>query len=86
MLQKFYFKRIASTDAVLLIAVMEAKQRRKVITLNISNDFIQIKVEDPNEWIILVARGLESDLLCKIAPNFYKNLIKMIKGQPVLYL
>ena len=54
--------------------------------MDIPNAFIQTKVEDPNERIILVARGLAAEITCEIAPNVYNKFIKITKGQPVLYL
>ena len=48
----------SSTDAALLTEVIEQKHCRKVITLDTPNDFIQSKVEDSNERIILVVRSL----------------------------
>ena len=39
------------------------------------NEFIQTKVEDPNERVVLVARGLAAELLCEIDPNFYKKIL-----------
>ena len=75
----------ASTDAVILTAVMEAKEERRVITLDIPNAFIQTHVEDKEERIILILEGLAVELLCQIEPA-YIPYVTIERGQKVLYL
>ena len=75
-----------SMEAVIITVVMEAKERRYVITCDIPNAFIQTKVEDKSERVILVLRGLAADLLAEMFPEVYKDYIKVERGQSVLYL
>ena len=76
----------AATESVILTGVMEAKERRQVITLDVPNAFIQTYLEDEDERIILVLRGLAAELLIAEAPDIYKPFIHIERGQTVLYL
>ena len=64
---------------------MEAKEERRVITLDIPNAFIQTHVEDKEERIILILEGLAVELLCQIEPA-YIPYVTIERGQKVLYL
>ena len=75
----------AFTESVLITATIEAKENRKVITLDVPNAFIQTYLENKDERIILVLRGLAVNLLVQIDKN-YAQYVHTIKGQPVLYL
>eukprot|EP00543_Licmophora_paradoxa_P004739 CAMPEP_0202454640 /NCGR_PEP_ID=MMETSP1360-20130828/12319_1 /ASSEMBLY_ACC=CAM_ASM_000848 /TAXON_ID=515479 /ORGANISM="Licmophora paradoxa, Strain CCMP2313" /LENGTH=74 /DNA_ID=CAMNT_0049073999 /DNA_START=252 /DNA_END=472 /DNA_ORIENTATION=+ len=46
-----------STEAILITGVIEAKQERDVITLDIPNDFVQTLVPQTGEKIIMKIRG-----------------------------
>jgi hypothetical protein len=74
-----------ATESVLLTSIIEAKENRKVVTLDVPNAFIQTYLENKDERIILVLRGLAADLLIDIEPK-YKEFVEVEKGQSVLYL
>ena len=76
----------AATESVLLTGVVEAKERRSVITLDVPNAFIQTYLEDEDERIILVLRGQAADILVSIDPEYYQPYIHIERGETVLYL
>ena len=77
----------AATEAVILTSLIEAKEERKVITLDIPNAFIQTYLEDKNERIILVLRDVTVELLIAVAPEVYtKEYVHHERGEKVLYL
>ena len=53
----------AGTDSVLITSVIEAKQGRDVMTLDIPNAFPQASIPDENEKVIMKIRGRLIDML-----------------------
>src|SRR5210317_1569613 len=76
----------AATESVLLTGIIEAKEECNVITLDVSNAFIQTYLENKEERIILVLRGKAAEILIDLAPTIYKDYAHTEKGQTVLYL
>jgi len=76
----------AATESVLLTGVIEAKEQRNVITLDVPNAFIQTYLENEKERIILVLRGQAAEILIDIAPTIYKDYAHTEAGKTVLYL
>ena len=76
----------ASTESVILTGVVEAKEKRNVITLDTPNAFIQTYLENVDERIILILRGIAAEILVGIAPEIYEDYIEIENGQKVLYL
>ena len=74
-----------ATESVLLTGVMEAKERRKVITLDVPNAFIQTYLEDVDERIILILRGIAVEMLIDIDSK-YEDYVETENGKKVLYL
>ena len=71
----------AATESVLLTGTVEAKEKRKVITLDVPNAFIQTRVDNPDERIILVLRGIAADILVGIAPEYYGDYVREERGK-----
>ena len=65
--------------------MIEAKENRHVTTLDIPNVFIQTRVEDPDDKVIMRMRGRLAEYLEMIAPEIYSPYIVMEKGRKVLY-
>ena len=64
-----------STEAVVLTSVIEASEDRDVATIDIPNAFIQTRVEDPKDRVLIRIRGILVDMLLKIAPGFYDDFV-----------
>ena len=72
-----------STEAVLITAVIEAKEERDVAVIDIPNAFIQTPQPDKNK-VIMRLRGRMEEILCMIAPEIYSPYIQFEKGNKVL--
>jgi hypothetical protein len=77
-----------STKAVLLTAMIKAKEGRDVATCDIPNAFIQTTVEemdkDGNRTIMKIC-GVLVDILCEMDP-VYRDFVVMEGNQKVLYV
>jgi hypothetical protein len=76
-----------STEAVMITAVIDAKEKREVAMVNIPNAFLQtvIKDEDAEHRVIVQLRGQIVDILCEIASDVYPPYVTMNKkGEKVL--
>ena len=60
-----------STQAVLLTSIVDAHERRDVAVIDIPNAFIQTRVNNPKDRVIIRIRGVVVDWLVKIAPEVY---------------
>jgi len=64
----------ASLEAIMLTAVIDAKEGRDVMTADIPNAFIQAKlpdIKDGEDRVILKTTGVLLDLLVQVAPKVY---------------
>ena len=74
-----------STEAVLLTSVVDAHEKRNVIVIDIPNAFIQTRVNDPKDRVIIRMRGVVVDWLVQAAPEVYGPFVtKDKKGDSVL--
>jgi len=76
----------ASTDSVLITGVIEAKQRRDIMTLDIPNAFVQTPIPKGEERIIMKIRGVLVDILCQLAPEEYTSYVIKERKSKLLYL
>ena len=76
----------ASTEAVLITGVIDAKQNRDVMTLDIPNAFVQTKIPEGEEKIIMKIRGALVDILCEIAPEVYESYVLQEGKDKVIYV
>ena len=60
-----------STEAVLLSCIIDAEENRDVAVIDIPNAFIQTRVEDEKDMVIIRVRGLLAEMLVDIAPDVY---------------
>lgn len=72
-------------ESIFLTAVIEAKERRNIMTLDIPNAFIQTKVENEEDKVIMRIRGRLAEYMEMIAPEIYSPFIVLEKGKKVLY-
>ena len=72
-------------EAVLLTAVIEAKEKRDVAVMDIPNAFVQTDMEG-EEKVVMKIRGQLAELLVRTDPKIYRKFITMERGQTVLYL
>ena len=74
-----------STQAVLLTSIVDAHERRDVAVIDIPNAFIQTRVNNPKDRVIIRIRGVVVDWLVKIAPEVYGPFVTTDKkGNKVL--
>ena len=67
----------AYTESVIMTAVIDAKERRDVSTVDIPNAFCQTVITDKNakHRIIVRLRGPVIDILCEIAPEVHLEYV-----------
>jgi hypothetical protein len=76
----------ASTEAILITGVIDAKQKRDVMTLDIPNAFVQTPIPKGGEKIIMKIRGRLVDLLLEICPGVYDDYVVYEGKNKVLYV
>jgi hypothetical protein len=74
-----------STEAVLLTSIIDAHEGRDVAVIDIPNAFIQTRVDNPKDRVIIRMRGVVVDWLVKAAPEVYAPFVTTDKkGMKVL--
>ena len=74
-----------STEAVILTSIIDAHERRDVAVIDIPNAFIQTRVDNPKDRVIIRLRGVVVDWLVKAAPEVYGPFVTTDKkGMKVL--
>ena len=74
-------------ESVLITGVVEAKQRRDVMTLDIPNAFVQTEVPDEDgEKIIMKIRGSLVDILLEIDEEKYRDFVIYRGKEKLLYV
>jgi hypothetical protein len=74
-----------STQAVLLTSIVDAHERRNVIVIDIPNAFIQTRVKNKKDRVIIRIRGVVVYWLVRIAPDVYGPFVSTDKkGNKVL--
>ncbi len=64
-----------ATESVLLTLIVDADEKQDVAIIDISNAFIQTRVEDKKDWVIIRICGVVVDWLTKIAPEVYTQYV-----------
>jgi hypothetical protein len=72
-----------STKAVFLTSVIEAQERRKVMTINIPRAFMHV---DINELIHVRLEGPMAKLLTRVDPDKYQTYMSKENRKQVLYV
>jgi hypothetical protein len=76
----------AASEAILITGVIDAKQKRDVMTLDIPNAFVQTKIPLDGDKIIMKIRGQLVDILLEICPGVYDDYVRFEGKSKVLYV
>jgi hypothetical protein len=76
----------AASEAIITTGVIDAKQRRDVMTLDIPNAFVQTKIDLDGDKVIMKIRGQLIDLLLEICPGVYDKYVVYEGKHRVLYV
>jgi hypothetical protein len=76
----------ASTESILMTAVIDAKQERDVMTLDVPNAFVQTPIPQSGDKIIMKIRGRLVDILLEISPGVYDEHVTKEGKQKVLHV
>ncbi len=66
-----------ATKSVLLTSIVNADEKQDVAIVDIPNAFIQTRVEDKKDWVIIRIHGVVVDWLTKIAPEVYTQYVSV---------
>ena len=75
-----------STDSVLITGVIEAKQGRDVMIIDIPNAFVQTVFPEDDEKVIMKIRGRLVDILVAIDPDKYSPYVYETGKSKLLYV
>ena len=75
-----------TTEALITTAVIDAKQGRDVVTLDIPNAFVQTPIPESEEKVIMRMTGLLVDHLVNLFPTEYKKYITIQNQTKILYV
>ncbi len=64
-----------ATKSVLLTSIVDADEKQDAAIVDTPNAFIQMRVEDKKDWVIIQIRGVVVDWLTKIAPEVYTHYV-----------
>jgi len=78
----------ALTDSIIITGVIDAKQKRDVIILDIPNAFVQTTIPQgkTDERIMMEIRGVLVDMLVGMSPETYKDYVVYENGKTMLYV
>ena len=77
----------AALESVLLTSRIDAAEERDVVVIDIPNAFIQNRINNDEDKVVLRLRGKLANLLIKTAPEIYhKHITINRKDEKVLYV
>ena len=76
----------AATESILLTATIDAEEGRDVMTVDIPNAFVQTKLDNNQEKVIMKIRGILVDMLIEINPEMYRSYIVYEGNNRVIYV
>ena len=77
----------AALESVLLTSTIDAAEERYVAVIDIHNAFIQTRIKNDEDKVVLFLRGKLADLLIETAPEIYRKHITINRnGETVLYV
>jgi hypothetical protein len=65
----------AASEAIIITGVIDAKQKRDVMTLDIPNSFVQTEISPDGDKIIMMIRGQLVDILLELCPGVYNDYV-----------
>jgi hypothetical protein len=77
-----------ATESIVLTGIIDAKEKRDVITLDIPNAFVQTPAGTTKDGksIIMKIRGALADMLVDLDPLIYKDYVSIVDGNKGLYV
>jgi Reverse transcriptase (RNA-dependent DNA polymerase) len=72
-----------SIESLMISCIIDAKENREVITLDIPGAFMQV---DMDEIVHMRLEGTMADLVVKLSPETYESFVIKEKGKNVLYV
>ena len=76
----------AASEAIITTGVIDAKQERDVMTLDVPNAFVQTDIPLDGDKIIMKIRGQLVDILLAICPGVYTKYVRYEGKHRVLYV
>ena len=78
----------AMTESIIITGVIDAKQRRDIMTADIPNAFVQTRIDEKEvgERIIMKIRGPLVDMLLELSPETYQGYVVYEGKSKVLYV
>jgi hypothetical protein len=76
-------------ESIMLTAIIDAKEKRDVMTADVPNAFIQAQMpnlDDANERVFMKITGVLVDLLVEMAPEVYKPFVTFEGNKKVVYV
>ena len=74
-------------ESVLLMAMIDAAEGRDVTTIDIPNAFIQTRLDDDSNKVLMRLRSKLAELMVEVAPEIYSKYVSVdSKGELVLYV
>jgi hypothetical protein len=64
---------------MLLSCIIEVKEERDVVVVDIPNTFVQTRVEKEKDVVFIKIRGILVDILVEITPDVYKSYVSKDK-------
>jgi hypothetical protein len=68
-----------ATESVLLSCIIDAEEEQNVAVVDISNVFVQRRVENEKDMALIKIRGILVNILVEIAPDVYKSYVSKDK-------
>jgi hypothetical protein len=69
----------AATESMLLTSIVDVAENRNVAIMDIPNAFIQTRVENEKDRVIICIQGIVADWLVTIAPKVYSQYVTVSK-------
>jgi hypothetical protein len=76
----------ASLEGIFLMAAVDAKEKRDILSADVPNAFIQTTIPEGEERVVMKVDGPILKLLVEQDPNLYWPYVVFEKGKRVLYL
>ena len=77
----------AALESILLTATIDSKEGQDIAIIDIPNAFVQTRIEDDNDIVIMRLRGKLAELMAATAPEIYRKHVTINRnGETVLYV
>jgi hypothetical protein len=76
----------AASEEILITGLIDAKQKRDVMTLDIPNTFKQTEISLDGDKIIMKIRGQLVDILLELCPGVYDDYVIMEGKHKIMYM